>query len=86
MSPEALGRYADAAAAALDLPLSPEHRPGVLQYLALAARLAEAVHAVPLSADDESAMVFEPVSPMPHMRPAHGPAAHEQPSLGGSEP
>jgi hypothetical protein len=63
LSTEALAAYADASAEVLGLPIAPEHRPGVLQYLALAARLAEAVHAVDVSAHDESAMVFRPVSP-----------------------
>ena len=69
LSTEALAAYADASAAVLGLPISPEHRPGVLQYLALAARMAEAVHAVDLSPHDESAMVFAPLVPATVAKP-----------------
>ena len=51
----------DAAAAVLDLPLSPAHRPGVLRFYALAAEMAQVVMAVPLGRDDESGAVFQPV-------------------------
>ena len=36
MTPSEIETYVDAAAAALQLPLSPLHRPGTLQYFALA--------------------------------------------------
>ena len=55
--------YVDAAAAALALPLAPEHRPGVLIYFELAAGLAELVMAQPLHIDDEPAPVFTAVAP-----------------------
>ena len=42
MDRERIEAYVDAAAAALDLPLAPAHRPGVLAYFALAAGLADA--------------------------------------------
>ncbi|MEO7886176.1 MAG: AtzG-like protein [Polaromonas sp.] len=65
MTPPQIEAYVDAAAAALDLPLSPEHRPGVLQFFALAADFAEQLQAVPLDAHDDPAMVFVPVEPSP---------------------
>jgi hypothetical protein len=63
MAPEAAERYVDATAAALGLPLAPEHRPGVLRFFGLAASMAALVEAVPLSPHDESALRFEPVPP-----------------------
>ena len=47
----------DAAAAALDLPLLPAHRPGVLRFYALADQMVQVVMAVPLGRDDESGAV-----------------------------
>jgi hypothetical protein len=70
MTPEAIAAYVDAAAAALELPLAPEHRRGVLQYFALAASMAELVNALPLALDDEPAPVFVPVSPPAATAPA----------------
>jgi hypothetical protein len=63
MTPAQTEAYVDAAAAMLDLPLDPEHRPGVLRFFALAAEFAAVVEAVPLDAHAESAVVFAPVSP-----------------------
>jgi hypothetical protein len=63
MTPLQIEAYVDAAAAALDLPLSPEHRPGVLQFFSLAAGFAEQLQAVPLTAHDDPAPVFVPVEP-----------------------
>jgi len=63
MDRERIEAYVDAAAAALDLPLAPAHRPGVLAYFALAAELADAVMAAPLGACDEAAPVFTPIGP-----------------------
>jgi hypothetical protein len=57
------GPYVDAAAALLQLKLSPMHRPGVLQYFALAASMAELVNGLPLTPADESGSVFAPVPP-----------------------
>ncbi len=62
MTPQQMETYVDAAAAALELPLSPVHRPGVLQFFALAAGFAEQLQAVPLGAHDDPAPVFVPVS------------------------
>ena len=60
MTPEQVLAYVDAAAAALELPLAPEHRPGVLRYFALAAAFADEVQAVPLTPHDEPAVNFVP--------------------------
>jgi hypothetical protein len=60
MTPEQVQAYVDAAAAALELPLAPEHRPGVLRYFALAAGFAAQLEAVPLKAHDEPAVNFVP--------------------------
>ncbi|MFM8766242.1 MAG: DUF4089 domain-containing protein [Rubrivivax sp.] len=56
-------RYADAAAQALDLPLAPEHRPGVLQYLQMVAQMAPRVMDFSLSPAVESGNAFRPVGP-----------------------
>jgi hypothetical protein len=61
MTPTQIEAYVDAAAVALDLPLNPEHRPGVLQFFALAAGFAAQLQAVPLDAHDDPAPVFVPV-------------------------
>ena len=63
MTPGAIDAYVDAAAAALKLPLSPQHRPGVLHYFALAAGMADLVGAHPLTIADEPAEAFVPISP-----------------------
>jgi hypothetical protein len=60
MTPEQVQAYVDAAAAALALPLAPEHRPGVLRYFALAAGFAAQLEAVPLTPHDEPAVNFVP--------------------------
>ncbi len=66
MTPAQIEAYVDAASAALNLPLSPEHRPGVLHYFALASTMAELVGSQPLTVTDDPAEAFVPVSP------AHG--------------
>lgn len=58
-----LEAYVDASAALMGLPIAPEHRPGVLRYMALAAGLAQRVTDFPLDVTDESGSVFLPVSP-----------------------
>ena len=63
LTPSETENYVDAAAAALKLPLSAAHRPGVLQYFALAASMAELVGAHPLTVADEPAEAFVPISP-----------------------
>lgn len=67
MTPDQTETYVDAAAIALDLPLDPEHRPGVLRFFALAAEFAALVEAVPLEAHVEPIVVFTPVSPVSSM-------------------
>jgi hypothetical protein len=64
MTPAQIEAYVDAAAAALQLPLKAEHRPGVLHYFALASSMAELVAAQPLGIADEPAPVFVPMSPV----------------------
>jgi hypothetical protein len=56
-------RYLDPAAEALGLAIAPEHRPGVVRYLQLAASMAALVTEFPLGRDDEAANVFRPVGP-----------------------
>jgi len=63
MTPSEIETYVDAAAAALQLPLSPLHRPGTLQYFALAMSMAELVAAQPLTLGDEPAGAFVPIAP-----------------------
>jgi hypothetical protein len=63
MTPAQTEAYVDAAAVALNLPLQPEHRPGVLRFFTLAAELAAVIDAVPLDAHADSAVTFMPVSP-----------------------
>lgn len=63
MTPEEIEAYVDAAAAALALPVAPEHRPGVLAYFALAAGYADLLNTQPLGPGDESAAGFVPVVP-----------------------
>lgn len=54
--------YVDAAAVVLKLPLSADHRPGVLNYFALASSMADLVAAQALSVCDDPAESFEPIS------------------------
>ncbi len=63
MTPAQIETYVDAAAAALNLPLRRDFRPGVLRYFALAADFAALVEAVPLDEHDEPALTFSPVPP-----------------------
>ena len=53
--------YVDAQAALLGLPIAPEHRPGVVRYLQLAAGMAPRVMDFVLAPGDESGNVFVPV-------------------------
>lgn len=63
LTPAQIEAAVDGAAAAIGLPLHPDHRPGVLTYFALAAGLADEVMGLPLGLVDEPAPVFTPVSP-----------------------
>jgi Protein of unknown function (DUF4089) len=60
MTPAQIEAYVDAAAAALELAIAPEHRLGVLRYFALAAAFADEVQAVPLTPHDEPAVNYLP--------------------------
>ena len=68
-TPLQIEAYVDAVSTALQLPIQPEHRPGVLSYFALAARMAELVAGQPLDATDDPAEVFVPASPTGRARP-----------------
>jgi Protein of unknown function (DUF4089) len=63
MDADDIERHVDATAALIGLPLAPEHRPGVLMYFALAARLAQPLMDFPLGVEDEPAEVFIPLEP-----------------------
>jgi hypothetical protein len=63
MTPAQIEAYVDAAAAALNLPLNPQHRAGVLRYFALAAEMAALVEAHPLETADDPAETFVPIAP-----------------------
>lgn len=63
MSPEPLEAYVDATATLLQLPIAPEHRPGVLRYFGLASEMAALVNGLPLGPEDEPAPAFVPITP-----------------------
>jgi hypothetical protein len=52
--------YVDTMAQAIGLPLSPDHRPGVLMYMRLVAAMAPRVMDFSLGPVDEPATVFRP--------------------------
>jgi hypothetical protein len=62
MTPKQIEAYVDASATALNLPLRPDHRPGVLRYFGLAAEFAAVVESVPLGPHDETSVHFSPIS------------------------
>jgi len=62
--------YAKAAAAVVGLPLDPRHLPGVAANLALAARMAKLVEAMPIGPADEAAPVFVAGRAAPHIAAA----------------
>lgn len=63
MSSTELEAYVDATAALLQLPLAPEHRPGVLRYFSLVSEMAALVNGLPLTPADEPAPAFTPIAP-----------------------
>jgi hypothetical protein len=63
MTPAEIEASVDATAKALDLPIAPEHRAGILYYYGLAASFAALVQSHPLGNADEPAPVFTPVPP-----------------------
>ena len=75
MTPKEIEAVVDAMAAAMDLPIAAEHRPGVVHYFALAASMAELVNARPVDLHMEPAAVFVPVSPPVTEGPAGEPGA-----------
>jgi len=63
MTPAQIEAYVDAAAAVLQLPIAPAHRPGVLGYFALAAEMADRVAGLSLALTDDPAEAFVPIAP-----------------------
>ena len=63
MKPADIAAHVDATAALIGLPIPTEYREGVLRYFGIAATLAGLVMEHPLSAEDEPAPAFVPVSP-----------------------
>ena len=53
-----LTAYTQQAAALIKLPIAPEHLPGVIANLTLAARMAAITEAMPLTPTDEAAPIF----------------------------
>lgn len=64
-TPAEVGAYVDAAAELVALPIAPEHRPGVVQFMGVVLSAAALVMEFPLPEDEESAPVFEPGSSRP---------------------
>ncbi|OLP17139.1 DUF4089 domain-containing protein [Leptolyngbya sp. 'hensonii'] len=58
--PDAVADYVDRTAALMDLPLQPEHRPGVIANLTRITEIARLVTEFPLSEDIEIAPIFKP--------------------------
>jgi hypothetical protein len=63
LTPQQIEALVVANAAALDLRIAAEHKPGVLAFLTLAAGMADLVQGLPLTVEDESGAVFTPVAP-----------------------
>jgi hypothetical protein len=55
--------YVDQMAIALNLPIAPEHRPGVIDNFSRIAAIAQLVLEFPLSEDTVAAPVFQPFQP-----------------------
>ncbi len=68
LTPQQVEALVNANAAALDLRLAAEHKPGVIAFFTLAAGMADLVMGQALGLEDESGAVFQPVAP-------RGPAA-----------
>lgn len=58
--PDAVARHADSAAALLDVPLAADHRPGVLDQLALLLAASRLVSELALPDETQPAPVFRP--------------------------
>jgi Protein of unknown function (DUF4089) len=63
MTAQQVEAVVNANAAALDLRIAAEHKPGVLAFFTIAAAMADLAHGLPLSVEDESGSVFLPVAP-----------------------
>jgi hypothetical protein len=63
LTPQQIDALVAANAAALDLRIAAEHKPGVIAFFTLAAGLAELVNGLPLTVEDESGAVFTPMAP-----------------------
>ena len=63
LTPQQIEAIVAANAAALDLRIAAEHKPGALAFFTLAAGMAELVQGLPLGVADESGSVFVPVAP-----------------------
>ncbi|HEY7654103.1 MAG TPA: DUF4089 domain-containing protein [Methylomirabilota bacterium] len=64
-TPEGIGAYVDAAAKVIALPIAPEHRPGVIQFMSVILAAAALVMEFPLPDEVEAAPVFAPGSSRP---------------------
>jgi hypothetical protein len=64
-TPTEVGAYVDAAAQLIALPIAPEHRPGVIQFMGVVLWAAALVMEFPLPDEVEAAPVFEPGSSRP---------------------
>jgi hypothetical protein len=60
MTTDQMSAYIAAAAAAIDLPIAPEHMPGVLENFERLAGIAAQVDAFPLAPENEPAPVWRP--------------------------
>lgn len=63
LTPQQVEALVSANAAALDLRLAAEHKPGVVAFFTLAAGMADLVMGQPLGVEEESGSVFVPVAP-----------------------
>lgn len=60
MTPEQIESYVSAASAALELPITPSQRPGVIENFTRLAQLAALVNEFPLAPEDEPAPLWKP--------------------------
>ncbi len=60
MTNDKIAEYVDLMAKLIDLPLDPEHRPGVIANMTRIAEIAQLVNEFPLPDEIEAATVFQP--------------------------
>lgn len=60
MTNDEITEYVDLMAKLIDLPLDPEHRPGVIANMTIIARIAQLVNEFPLPDEIEAATAFQP--------------------------